>query len=85
MEVRLSRAPAYNMHLADSSHFQISYLLVEKKQRINTLQCMMHSIIPTYHLPANFLLYFTLKGSTEVGAQEKINYKDSPLNKLRLL
>lgn len=86
VEVRLSRAPAYNMHLADSSHFQISYLLVEKKEKqYSAVQCTMHTITPTYHLPANFLLYFTLKGSTEVGAQEKINYKDSPLNKLRLL
>lgn len=79
VEVRLSRAPAYNTHLVDSSHFQIYYLLVEKKQRINTLQCMMHTVIPTYHLPANFLLYFTLKGSTEVAAWEKNKLQRLPL------
>lgn len=78
VEVRLSRAPAYNMHLADSSHFQISYLLVEKKEKQYSAvhDAYHHTNIPP---PSKFSLVLYPKGQHRGGCTGKNKLQRLPL------
>ena len=78
VEVRLSRAPAYNMHLADSSHFQISYLLVEKKENQYTAvhDAYYHTNIPP---PSKFPLVLYPQGQHRGGCIGKNKLQRLPL------